>query len=377
MDVLIIGGGVIGLTSAWYLAKKGLSLAVLEKNHLGMGASWAGAGIIPPGNVERAQTPNDKLRSKGAQLHPLLHQELFEETGIDNGYRMSGGLEIVPKEELTDPERILGWRQEGLPLAFLDPKDWGAFPGLDLSAQRSAVQFPTMAQVRNPRHLKALEKATAKKGVQHFPNTEISQIESVGDRITVVHDKQGNRFHPEKVLFATGAWTGLFDPNLLGLDPLIHPIRGQMVQFYCPESVAWPIVEVGKRYLVPRGDGVLLVGSTEEVTGFDASVTPTGLQGLMEFAREWIPSLATKEPEKSWAGLRPFAKRGIPFIGPLPGRSNAFINAGHFRWGFQFSPAAAEITCAQITEQSLDWISHNGFDPTHPPPFQVSTLFMS
>ncbi|MEI6323885.1 MAG: FAD-dependent oxidoreductase [Gemmataceae bacterium] len=377
VDVLIIGGGVIGLTSAWFLAKKGLSIAVLEKNHLGMGASWAGAGIIPPGNVERALTPNDKLRSRGAHLHPILHQELLEETHIDNGYRMSGGIEIIPRGELPNPERVLGWQQESIPFEFLDPKDWGAFPGLDLSKNKLAVQFPTMAQVRNPRHLRALEKANTNKGVHLHSNTEISHIDTALDRITAVHDKQGNSYHPGKVLFATGAWTGLCDLKILGLDPMIHPIRGQMAQFYCPESFAWPIVEVGKRYLVPRGDGVLLVGSTEELAGFDASVTPTGLEELLGFARSMIPCLATKEPQKSWAGLRPYATRGIPFIGPLPGCSNAFMNAGHFRWGFQFSPAAAEITCAQMTEQTLNWIPLNRFDPSNPPPFQVSKLFMS
>ncbi len=375
--MLVIGGGVIGLTSAWFLAKKGLSVAVLDIGPLGMGASWAGAGIIPPGNASLAEAPNDKLRARGSFLHPGLHQELLDQTSIDNGYRVSGGLEVFPGESFPEPGRITGWTQEEIPFEIVDNFDQLDWPGLNLARLKKAVRFPTMAQVRNPRHLQALVKANAQKGVQLFPNTTISQWDSKGDRILKAHDKQGNSYHPGKVLFASGAWTRLADPSLLGLDPMIQPVRGQMAQFFCPESSVWPIIEAGKRYLVPRGDGVLLVGSTEEFVGFDTSVTPQGQQELIAFARDLIPALCNKEPQKSWAGLRPFADRGTPLIGPLPGRSNAYMNAGHFRWGFQFSPAAAEITCAQILGQPLAWIPLNSFDPANPPVKQVSQLFLS
>lgn len=375
--MLVIGGGVVGLTSAWFLAQKGLKIALLDKGQLGMGASWAGAGIIPPGNFSKGITPNDRLRGRGSYLHPLLHQELLEKTGVHNGYRVCGGLEFFFEGHGPNEARICGWKKEGIQFQTLDQGCDSLIRDLNLPDQTSAVSFPSMAQVRNPRHLRALVQASTLAGVNLYPETSITQMDKSGDRIATVQTQNGETFHPEKILIATGAWTGLWDQNLLGLDTKIQPVRGQMIQFNCPESSSWPIIEVGKRYMVPRGDGVLLVGSTEELAGFDPKTTPQGLDDLLVFAKGLVPCLSNRTPQKSWAGLRPWSPRGIPYIGRLPGCSNAFINAGHFRWGLQFSPAAAEITTAQILNDSLDWIPLDTFDPLNPPPFKESLLFMS
>jgi len=377
LDVLVVGGGVIGLTSAWFLSQKGLKVALLDKDQPGMGASWAGAGIIPPGNFSKGITPNDKLRGRGAYLHPFLHQELLEKTGQDNGYRVCGGLEFFFDGAGPSRDRVDGWEKEAVNFQIIDPIDPSAYIDLNLAANTSAVSFPSMAQVRNPRHLRALIQAASLSGVSIYSQRTITKIANSGDRIISILTENGDTFHPEKVLFATGAWTGLWDPGVLGLDTKIQPVKGQMIQFNCPESINWPIIEVGKRYMVPRGDGVLLVGSTEELSGFDTNTTPEGLDELLAFTKGMVPCLANRQPEKSWAGLRPWSPRGIPFIGPLPGYSNAFINAGHFRWGLQFSPAAAEISTAQIIGESLNWINMKTFDPVNPPPFEESILFMS
>lgn len=377
VDVLVVGGGVIGLTSAWFLAKKGLKVALLEKSQPGMAASWAGAGIIPPGNFSKGITPNDKLRGRGSHLHPILHQELLDITGLNNGYRVCGGLEFFFADEGPSRERLRGWEKEGVDFQILDHNNCSNIPDLKLEGTPSAVSFPSMAQVRNPRHLRALIQAANSAGLDVYPQMTISKIDKKQGRIISVLTQSGDTFHADKVLFSTGAWTGLWDPAILGLDTKIQPVRGQMIQFDCPQSINWPIIEIGKRYMVPRGDGLLLVGSTEEMAGFDATTTQAGLDDLLSFAYGLVPCLSNKTPLKSWAGLRPWSPRGIPFIGQLPGCSNAFVNAGHFRWGLQFSPAAAEISTAQITGESLEWIAMNTFDPANPPPYEESLLFMS
>src|SRR5690242_19405541 len=98
-DVLVIGGGIIGLTSAYYLAKTGLSVEVLDRGDLGREASWAGAGIVPPGNPDRAATPIDRLRAVGSVRFPDLSSELRELTGIDNGFVRCGGVEFLRPED--------------------------------------------------------------------------------------------------------------------------------------------------------------------------------------------------------------------------------------------------------------------------------------
>src|SRR3954454_16811365 len=98
-DVLILGGGVIGLTAAYFLRRAGADVEVVDKGDFGQEASWAGAGILPPGNPRKAATPFDQLRAESSALFPRLSAELREQTGIDNGYRPSGGLEFLGEED--------------------------------------------------------------------------------------------------------------------------------------------------------------------------------------------------------------------------------------------------------------------------------------
>src|SRR5687768_4852884 len=110
-DVLILGGGVIGLTTAYYLAKAGATVSVVDRGDLGRAASWAGAGILPPGNLDSADTPLECLRAHSVRLYPELSRELYEQTGIDNGYRVCGGLEVLDPD---DPVPSDEWRGEGV-----------------------------------------------------------------------------------------------------------------------------------------------------------------------------------------------------------------------------------------------------------------------
>src|SRR5437764_10055226 len=116
-DVLIIGGGVIGLTTAYTLARAGARVAVLDRQDFGREASWAGAGIIPPGNPERAATPYDRLRATSSEIYPAFAAELQERTGLDVGYRRTGGLEFDDPDE---PIAVDAWTAEGVPWEQLD-----------------------------------------------------------------------------------------------------------------------------------------------------------------------------------------------------------------------------------------------------------------
>src|SRR5262249_55230147 len=108
-DILILGGGVIGLSTAYFLAKEGRRVAVLDRGGLGQEASWAGAGILPPGNPEKARSPYDLLRAHGSRMHAELTHELRERTGIDNGYLRCGGLEFSDGD---DDFLEAAWREE-------------------------------------------------------------------------------------------------------------------------------------------------------------------------------------------------------------------------------------------------------------------------
>lgn len=346
-DIVVVGGGAIGLTSAWYLAKSGWKVVLLDKDQLGKAASWAGAGIIPPGDPLQATGPLDKLRAWGSHLHRKIHEELLDLTGIDNGYRVCGGIDLIESE--TSPtwtQRLAGLQRESIRLEILDSgKIQRLLPGL---SHNLGVYFPEMAQIRNPRHIRALIQACVQHHVALHTKTQVVTYQTTGDRVSSVILQDGREIHLGHILFAMGAWTADLAREPFGFSAGVVPVRGQMIQVEIPESSQWPILESGKKYLVPRGDGLVLVGSTEESAGFDASTTPDGQKLLLEFLQSCLPRLRGLEPIRAWAGLRPHATRGMPYMGRLPGFSNAYINAGHFRWGLQFSPRSAELICDLI-----------------------------
>lgn len=336
-DVLILGGGVIGLTTAYFLAGEGVSVSVVDRGEFGRESSWAGAGIIPPGNVACARTPADRLRAVSSSHFPELSRLLRDETGIDNGYLVCGGIELVGDEGLpTDP-----WRDEEIPFQQMDNAELRRLePGLSAEPVRG-YYLPGMAQVRNPRHVRALVAACEDRAVGLLPRCPVYALERKDERVTAVDTAQG-RLTAGQFLIATGAWTDeMVGP--LGWRPRIAPIRGQIALLNTGTAGPRPILLHGSRYLVPRADGRLLVGSTEEDAGFDSRPTAGGVAGLLTFAEHLVPALCDTTLEHCWAGLRPGSPDGLPFLGSVPGFSNLLVAAGHFRSGIQLSPGTGLV----------------------------------
>ncbi len=337
-DVLILGGGVIGLTTAYFLAREGVRVALLDRGDLGREASWAGAGIIPPAGERPARTPIDRLRAFSSAMYPELSRRLRERTGIDNGYFVCGGL------ELDDPEHALPlehWRDEGIAFREVEGEALRAVePALSPALPR-ACHLPGMAQVRNPRHLKALIAACEAEGVRLHPRWAAIGFDRSGGRIDAVRTDQGP-LSAAQFVAAAGAWTdGLLES--VGVRLGVRPVRGQIALLQTDEPRPRPVLLQGKRYLVMRPDGRVLVGATEEDAGFDARPTAAAVAGLLAFAAEIVPLLAGAAVERCWAGLRPGSPDGLPFLGPALDLANLFVAAGHFRAGIQLSPGTGRV----------------------------------
>lgn len=337
-DVLILGGGVIGLSTAWFLTEAGARVAVVDQSDLGQQASWAGAGIISPANPAHADTAMKQLHAHSAAMYPELSRRLREQTGIDNGYFVCGGLELFLNDDDRSSEE---WRGEGVPFEELTGEELRRRqPDLAPSVER-AFYLPGMAQVRNPWHVKALMAACTAGGARLRPHCPARRLVMKDSRIEAVETDQG-RLTAERYLLAVGAWT---DPLLepLGWRPGIHPVRGQIALLNTGTAGVRPLLLHGKRYLVPRGDGRILIGSTEETAGFDARPTAGAIGRLLEVAVSFVPALAQAAVERCWAGLRPGSPDGKPYLGVVPGTDNLFVAAGHFRSGIQLSPATALV----------------------------------
>lgn len=331
-DVLIVGGGVIGLTTAYLLAGEGVQVEVVDKGELGMEASWAGAGIIPPGNPERAGSPYDQLRAISSSMFPVLSEQLVATTGIDNGYRICGGIEYLSRDV---DETVAAWRLEEIEFHHLQP------PGF--SSNESAYLIPGMAQLRNPWHLQALQSACRLRDVGLRTGLATETIEHGGGAVTGLRMASGETLHADRYLIAAGAWSEkLLEP--LGVRTGIHPVRGQIVLLKTAASVVRRILLAEKNYLVPREDGHVLIGSTEEPeAGFVKENTPDAIDNLLDFAVELAPALAGATLVKTWAGLRPGSQDGLPSIGKVSNFRNLFLASGHFRAGIQLSPATALV----------------------------------
>ena len=347
-DVTVIGGGVIGLSVADELVRAGATVRLLDRAEFGLEASWAGAGMLPPGTDTHARTPEARLRGLSNTLWPELSARLREETGVDNGFRRCGAV-LLHESEAQTRAASEAWHAEDVPAEPLAlPEVHRLEPHLH-AARLSSLHLPTQAQVRNPRHLKALLAACVARGVELVPGAPATGWTRDGDRLREVRTPLG-RFASDAFVLAAGAWTGgLLDG--LGLGSPIRPVRGQMLLLRTRGTVLSRIIELGPRYLVPRGDGRLLVGSTEEQVGFDKRLTAAGVAGLTALALKLCPPLADATLERAWAGLRPGSPDGLPAISRVPGVENLVVAAGHFRAGLQLSPATALLVRQLLTGQ--------------------------
>ncbi len=368
--MLIIGGGVIGLTTAYYLAGDGVTVLVLDQGELGRQASWAGAGIIPPGNARRAPTSYDKLRATSSEMYPALSHELRERTGIDNGYVVCGGLEIA---EETEPLPLDAWQQEGIAFESLDAGRLRArLPHVGPSFAQTYF-LPGMAQVRNPRHVQALIAGCRQRGVYFQTECAVTGFVREAAGIGAVETSAG-RLSAGKYLVAAGAWSERLLQEV-GCRPGVRPVRGQIALLQA-ETPLRPILLHGKRYLVPRLDGRVLVGSTEEDVGFDARPTASAIGELLAFAVGLVPDLADTALERCWAGLRPGNPDGLPFLGAVPGYRNLFVATGHYRSGIQLSPATG-LVMQQLLTNRTPLIELDAFGLDRPSGSTVAPAFRS
>jgi glycine oxidase len=342
-DVLIIGGGVMGLSLAYELSRHGRRVRVVDRAAPGEESSWAGAGILAPAVVRPGDHPLEQLAGLSHALHAQWACTLREQTGIDTGYLRCGGLYLAEDEPSAAMLRQMAaeFSQRGIETQSLSAAALGELePALDHRQFCGACLLPGECQLRNPRHVKALLAACADQGVEIQSGMPVEEL-SVHRGQMVAARAGGKELRAEHFCITSGAWTrGLLER--LGLRTQIKPIRGQIALLSGPR-VLKRVINLGHRYLVPRADGRVLVGSTEEDAGFDKRTTAEALGGLLQYALAVAPALRDHEVERTWAGLRPGNGDGLPYLGPLPGLANAFVAAGHYRQGLHLSTGTAVV----------------------------------
>lgn len=369
-DVIVIGGGVIGLTAACELADRGLTVTLLDRQAPGREASWAGAGILPPGLQGNPERPLARMTAATQALWPDWSQALHELTGIDNGFRTCGGINFAPEaDDAWLTAELADWREAGVVVSPVDDAELRQLePAIDRAAGRG-LYFPGTCQVRNPRHLRALLVACGQRGVDVRGDTPVVAVERSAGQVSAVRTP-GERLTAGAYLVTSGAWSHQLLADVVPLRP-VEPIRGQILLLSTYAPRLRHVIECGPRYLVPRPDGRTLIGSTEERVGFEKRNTPAAMRDLLDFAVRLVPSLADARFEQAWSGLRPHTVGGVPLIGRVSELQNLFVATGHFRAGLHLSPITARLLGQLMTGEATD-IPLEDFDPRPPcPPSQA------
>ena len=338
-DVIVVGGGIIGLSIARQLRKHGGEVLVVERGEPGREASHAAGGMLANCGDE---TPAalQPLAQASAEMYPEFVHELQDESGVNVDLRSEGTL-LFPAPE-RPLEKISGANPLPRPVTELEP-------GLNVSC-RAAVFLPERSVC--PRALtQAALKAARHRGVDVASGTTVISVDISGGRATgVTTDKTSYR--ARAVVNCAGAWAGQIGP----LELPARPVKGQMVCFAMPRrDVLRHVVRSPEIYLIPRSDGRLLAGATVEEAGFDKRTVPETIQRLRREAIAMLPALEQARVLEDWAGLRPGTPDSLPILGGT-GIPGYFVATGHFRDGILLAPVTAQIMGRVVTGQAA------GFD---------------
>ncbi len=336
-DFVIIGGGIIGLLTAKTLKKSGANIAVIEKNSPGQQSTWAAGGILSPMRPWHYCKAVNAISSISQSIYQQLSNELLEETGIDPQWVLSGMLVLSD----DDMPPAINWCENNSDAHTLLSSSELAAQFSHLKAlNEPALLRPNVASIKPHKLLAALTDYLTRKGVVFF-NDEAKLLVKNTNEVTSVQLSNRTIIAKEYVICG-GAWSPQLIPDGMA-KPDIKPVKGQMICFPPTTVPSLCIVMDGNRYIIPRKDGRIVVGSTRENTNFDASTTQEAFNELRDFAQQLYPALSGIEPDSHWAGIRPATANSIPYICRLKPFENLSLNAGHYRNGIVTAPASAQL----------------------------------
>jgi len=353
-DVIVIGGGIIGATCAFDLAKNGYHTAIIEKKHCGAGASGHSAAMLECQTDSHRGEPFITLAKSSLYLFPHLYNHIKSITGIDFQFEKKGILVLAENQEETILIQNEVTRQNfwGLKARWLKPDQlMSDYPNVG-DGFEGAAHFQEDGQLSGEKFLAAMVQASRIKGVSIYENATVSKIEKENGKVTRVISTQGD-FEADHIVLASGAWSDLLLGNL-GFQLGIEPIRGQLAVFDSPAAmIECPLYTKTGGYVTPKKDGSTFVGSTVENVGFDESTTQEAKRELLKKAQNIYPALSPARFRGMTAGLRPGSPDMLPFLGALPNIPNLFMATGHSRNGILLAPITARII-TQLIQKKLN-----------------------
>jgi glycine oxidase len=349
-DVIVVGGGAIGLACARAIAASGRRVVVLERGRTGEEATRAAGGMLSP--VGESPGPGAALRLGLASLArwPAFAAALRVESGVDVDLRLDGKLLLALDDDaarrLADRRAWIeraGERAEWLEGAALARREPGAAPAV------AGLLLPQEGQVDNRALARSLRAAAERAGCEVREGAAVAALVTRAGCVGGVRLADGAQVGAETVVLAAGAWSG----GLAGLPaPLpVRPVKGQMIALAAPTPapLVRAVVETEACYVIPRGTGgAVWVGATSEEVGFRRGTTPEASAALRAAAERALPGLAGARATDAWDGFRPGTPDGLPVLGSDPDLSGLIHATGHYRNGILLTPVTAELVAGVV-----------------------------
>ena len=373
-DVIIIGGGVIGLSLARALAHRGVrDICLIEKTELGTEASFAAAGMLAPQVEADSNDEFFKLACRSRDMYVDFAAALMEETDVNVELDTTGTLYLALNEddERACEERYAWQSHAGLSVEKLDASQVRSVEPCVNPDVRRALFFPHDIQVENRRLVSALANSVNKLGVKILTHTRCDEITVDQNKVGGVNTSKGF-FAGNTVVLAAGCWSGSIRVGN-NRDPVqmqMEPVRGQMVCLEAKPQLTRHVIYSHRGYIVPKHDGRLLAGSTSEPETFVKQTTAGGISSILENATEISPQISNLPIVDLWAGLRPKAGDGLPVLGPCGEIDGLHYATGHYRNGILLAPITGELIAEEILKPGRS-TSLSSFSPDR---FQQTTV---
>ena len=362
-DVIVVGGGIVGGSVAYELAKQKLRVAVVERQQPGLEASWAAAGMLSGAPESPDSIPLVPLAKASLEMYPEYIAEVEEESGQKTGFRRDGALMALflphVERELSTILAVhhgLGFATEAIRVDDARRME----PALN-PAMHAAAWLPYEGSVDSRALTEAVLLAAKKRGVEIVVRPGgATALVTEKNRCTGVAANE-EKFLARNVIIAAGCFSGAI-PSIERYAPA-RPVRGQMVALAIPQGgmKLGRVVRSEKGYLVPQGNGRILAGTTTEHVGFEKRVTPAGMQQILAAAVEIAPELAQASVVETWSGLRPDTPDHLPSLGPTD-MDGLLMATGHYRNGILLAPITARLLREWVMEKSPS-VAVDAFSP--------------
>ena len=349
-DIIVIGGGAIGLGIAWRAAKRGMSVSVVDEKP-GSGASWAAAGMLPPvTEVHFGEEATLQLNLASNDMYPAFIEELEADAGRPAGYLRCGTLAVArDADENAALEEVYRFQVGlGLDVRRLKGRECRELePGLAPNV-RGGLLVEGDHQVDNRALVEALLVACQNVGVSLIAD-RVLRVTVEGERATGVELAACGGISAGVVVLAAGCWSASIEGIPEEFRPPVRPVKGQLLHLRGPvdQPVATHNIRGGDVYIVPRGDGRLVIGATVEEQGFDTTVTAGAVLTLLHEAWKVLPGVQELELVETVAGLRPGSPDNAPLIGES-GLDGLLVATGHYRFGILLTPVTADTVVELI-----------------------------